>query len=89
MVNFIKFMAEKIVIVEVMLLILSFCQNFFKVDIPYLSSFISSAITFLLPISLVALIVFIIFNILERKFVKLLICIILIILIYLHYIKGV
>jgi len=86
MIKLMKFLSEKIVIVEVMLLLLHFIGNYFEVEIPYLTSFLDTALVFLTPIAIVALIVFIVFSILDHKLIKILIIIVLAILIYKYYI---
>ena len=87
MIKLIKFFSEKIVIVEVMLLLLHFVGTYFGVVIPYLTSFLDRALVFLIPIAVVALIVFIVFSILDHKLIKMLIVIVLAILIYKYYIN--
>lgn len=87
MIKLIKFFSEKIVIVEVMLLLLHFVGTYFGVVIPYLTSFLDRALVFLTPIAVVALIVFIVFSILDHKLIKMLIVIVLAILIYKYYIN--
>ena len=87
MIKLIKFFSEKIVIVEVMLLLLHFVGTYFGVVIPYLTSFLDRALVFLTPIAVVALIVFIVFSILDHKLNKMLIVIVLAILIYKYYIN--
>ena len=87
MIKLIKFFSEKIVIVEVMLLLLYFVGTYFGVVIPYLTSFLDRALVFLTPIAVVALIVFIVFSILDHKLIKMLIVIVLAILIYKYYIN--
>ena len=57
MIKLIKFFSEKIVIVEVMLLLLYFVGTYFGVVIPYLTSFLDRALVFLTPIAVVALII--------------------------------
>lgn len=89
MIKLIKFLAEKIVIVETMLIILYLAGNYFNVTIPYLTSFISTALTYLTPISIVALIIYIVFSLLDHKFIKILLAIALIFLAYLYFTKKV
>jgi len=88
MIKLIKFLAEKIVIVETMLIILFLIGNYFSIEIPYLTNFINTALIYLTPISIVSLIIYIIFSILDHKFVKIILAIILSILIYIYFVKG-
>ena len=65
-----KFLAQKIVIIEVMLIILFFAFNLFNVNIDILNSIISTSLIYLTPISVVALILYIILSILTSKIVE-------------------
>ena len=85
MIKAIKFLSEKIVIIEIMLIILNLIGNLFKVSIPYITDFISIALTYLTPISIIALIIYIVFSILDHKFTKLLLALVLIVLAYIYF----
>jgi hypothetical protein len=85
MIKIVKFLAEKIVIIEVMLMILYLAGNYFSVTIPYITDFISMALTYLTPISIVALVIYIIFSLLDHEFIKILLAAFLIFLAYLYF----
>jgi len=85
MIKTIKFLSEKIVIVEIMLIILYLAGNYFNVTIPYLTSFIATALTYVTPVAIIALIIYILTSILDKKFIKLLIALLLIFLAYLYF----
>lgn len=85
MIKIIKFLSEKIVIVEIMLIILYLAGNYFNVTIPYLTSFIATALTYVTKVAIVALIIYILTSILDKKFIKLLIALLLIFLAYLYF----
>ena len=89
MIKTIKFLAEKIVIVEIMLITLFLAGNYFNVTIPYITDFISTALTYLTPISIVAAIIYIICSLLSHEFIKILLAVALIFLAYLYFTKKV
>lgn len=68
--NTIKFILQKIIIVEVMLIILFFAQNIFGVSLPIISTIISLGLTYLTPISIIALILYIILSLLSFKIIE-------------------
>ena len=65
-----KFLAQKIVIIEVMLIILFFACTLFNVNIDILNSVISTSLIYLTPISVIALILYIILSILTSKIIE-------------------
>ena len=65
-----KFILQKILIIEVMLIILFFAQNLFNVSIPVVSSIINTGLTYLTPIAIIALILYIILSLLSFKIVE-------------------
>lgn len=66
----IKFILQKIVIIEVMLIILFFACNLFGVSIPIVDTIINTGLTYLTPISIIALIGYIILSLLSFKIVE-------------------
>ena len=68
--KFIKFIAQKIVIIEIMLIILFFANTLFDVNIDIITIFINTALIYLTPISIVALIVYLILSILTNKIIE-------------------
>ena len=88
MIKTIKFLSEKIVIVEIMLIILVLAGNYFSVTIPYLTDFLNTAFTYWTPISLVAAVIYIIASLLDHEFIKILLAIALIFLAYLYFKNG-
>lgn len=88
MIKTIKFLSEKIVIVEIMLIILVLAGNYFSVTIPYLTDFLNQALTFLTPISLIAAVIYIIASLLDHEFIKILLAVALIFLAYLYFKNG-
>lgn len=87
MIKTIKFLSEKIVIIEIMLIILYLAGIYFSVDIPYVTSFISTALIYVTPVAIIALIIYILTSILDKQFIKLLISLLLIFLAYLYFTK--
>jgi len=61
-----EFLAEKIVIVEVMLIILNIAMSYFGMNIPLLSTLL----TLLTPIAIVAFILYIILSLLNSKIIQ-------------------
>ncbi len=59
-------MAEKVVIVEVMLIILNMALIYFEIALPILTTFL----VFLTPFAVVALVLYIIFSLLDTKIVQ-------------------
>lgn len=88
MIKTIKFLAEKIVIVEIMLIILVLAGNYFNITLPYLTDFLNTALTYLTPISLVSAVIYIIASLLDHEFIKILLAIALIFLAYLYFKNG-
>ena len=66
----IKFILQKIVIIEVMLIILFFACNLFGVSISIVDTIINTGLTYLTPISIIALIGYIILSLLSFKIVE-------------------
>lgn len=66
----IKFILQKIVIVEVMLIILYLACNFFGVSIPIVSTIISYGLKYLTPIAIISLVGYIILSLLSFKIVE-------------------
>lgn len=66
----IKFILQKIIIVEVMLIILFFVCNLFGVSIPVVDTIINTGLTYLTPISIVALIGYVILSLLSFKIIE-------------------
>lgn len=66
----IRFFLQKIVIVEVMLIILFFAKNLFGVSIPIVNLIVDTSLKYLTPISFVAFILYIIVSLLSSKFVE-------------------
>ena len=65
-----KFLAQKIVIIEIMLIILFFACTLFNVNIDILNSIISTSLIYLTAISVIALILYIILSILTSKIIE-------------------
>lgn len=65
-----KFICQKIIIVEVMLIILFLAQNIFGVTIPIISSIIHIGLTYLTPIAIIALILYFILSLLSFKIIE-------------------
>lgn len=66
----IKFIAQKIVIIEVMLIILYFACTLFSVNIGIINTIINTSLIYLTPISVVALILYLILSILSSKIIE-------------------
>lgn len=66
----IKFILEKIVIVEVMLIILYFAKNLFGVSIPIFDLIIGTGLTYLTPIAIIALVGYVILSLLSFKVIE-------------------
>lgn len=65
-----KFLAQKIVIIEVMLIILFFACNLFNINLDILNTIINTSLIYLTPISVIALILYIILSILTSKIIE-------------------
>ena len=65
-----KFIAQKIVIIEVMLIILYFACLLFNVNISIFNAIINTSLLYLTPISIIALILYIILSILSTKIIE-------------------
>lgn len=68
--KFIKFIAQKIVIIEIMLIILFFANTLFNVNIELFTIFINTTLIYLTPVSIVALIIYLILSILTNKIIE-------------------
>lgn len=66
----IRFILQKIVIVEVMLIILFFAKSMFDVSISVVDLIIDTGLLYLTPVSVVALVLYIIFSILSIKIIE-------------------
>ena len=66
----IRFVLEKILIVEVMLLVLYFAKTFFNVDISIVNLIVDNGLKYLTPISIPALVLYFLTYILDLKIVK-------------------
>lgn len=82
----VRFILQKIVIVEVMLIILFLAKNLFEVSIPIIDFIIDTSLMYLTPISVIAFILYIILSIFSLKILEIAIGVILggIILYYLY-----
>ena len=65
-----KFILQKIIIVEVMLIILYFACNYFGVSIPIVNTIITYGLKYLTPVALISLIGYIILCLLNFKIVE-------------------
>lgn len=65
-----KFLAQKIVIIEVMLIILFFGCTLFNINIDIFNTIINTALIYLTPVSVFALILYIILSILTSKIIE-------------------
>lgn len=68
--KFIKFILQKIIIVEVMLLILYFAQSYFGVNIDIVNYIVDNGLDILTPIALFSVIPYIILCILSNSIVE-------------------
>lgn len=66
----IKFILQKIIIVDVMLIILYFATNLFGVSISIVDTILSVGLTYLTPIAIISLIGYVILSILSFKIVE-------------------
>ena len=66
----IRFILEKILIVEVILLVLYFAKTFFNVDISIVNLIVDNGLKYLTPISVPALVLYFLTYILDLKIVK-------------------
>ena len=65
-----KFILQKIVIVEVMLIILYFACQFFNIDVEIFNLIINTGLKYLTPISVFALIGYVILCLLTNKIIE-------------------
>ena len=65
-----KFILQKIVIVEVMLIILYFACSFFGVNISIFNLIINTGLKYLTPIAVIALVGYIVLSLLTSKIVE-------------------
>lgn len=70
LVKTIRFILQKIVIIEVMLIILFFAKNFFGVSIAFADLIIDNGLKYLTPISVVAFVLYIILSLLSSKLIE-------------------
>lgn len=68
--KFIHFLLQKIVIVEVMLIILFCVESLFEINIPIVSLIIDTGLYYLTPISVIAFILYIIVSLLSSKIIE-------------------
>lgn len=68
--NTIKFILQKIIIVEVMLIILYLATNLFEVSIPIVDTIINLGLQYLTPVAIIALILYIILSLLSFKIIE-------------------
>lgn len=66
----IRFLLQKIVIVEVMLIILFFAKSLFGVSISIVDLIVDTGLTYLTPISIIAFILYIIFSLLSSQLIE-------------------
>ena len=72
----IKFLLQKIIIIEIMLIVLYFACSLFSVDMGIINTIINTSLIYLTPISIVALVLYIIVGILSSKIVETIISIV-------------
>ena len=68
--KFLKFILQKIVIVETMLIILYFACTLFNVHINIIDLIINTCLTYLTPIAVISLVLYIILSIVTSKIVE-------------------
>ena len=66
----IKFILQKIIIIEVMLIVLLFATNLFGISIPILATILNTSLPYLTPISIISLVLYIILSLLTLKIVE-------------------
>lgn len=66
----IRFILEKILIVEVMLLLLYFAKTFFNIDINFVNLIVDNGLKYLTPIAIPSLILYFLTYLLDTKIVK-------------------
>ena len=66
----IRFLLQKIVIVEVMLIILFFAKSLFGISISIVDLIVDTGLTYLTPISIIAFILYIIFSLLSSQLIE-------------------
>lgn len=77
----IKFILQKIIIIEVMLIILFLACNLFKISIPVIDLIINTSLIYLTPIAVISLVLYIILSLLSTKIIEIIISIVLTIII--------
>ena len=85
----IRFLLQKILIVEVMLIILLFAHQLFQLEIPIFATIIHTGLKYLTPIAIISAILYIILSILSTKFIEIAFGIILGGIILFYFIKRV
>ena len=66
----VRFLAEKIIIIELMLFILFFAKSLFAISIPIVDLIINKGLQYLTPIAIISLIVYIILSLLSSKLIE-------------------
>lgn len=66
----IKFLLQKIVIVEVMLIILYFAKTLFEVSMPIADLIIDTGLTYLTPVAIIAFIGYIVLSLFSFKIIE-------------------
>ena len=66
----VRFLAEKIIIIELMLFILFFAKSLFTISIPIVDLIINKGLQYLTPIAIISLIVYIILSLLSSKLIE-------------------
>ena len=65
-----RFILQKIVIIEVMLIILYFACSFFEINIPIANLIINTGLKYLTPVAIVSLVLYIILSLLSFKIIE-------------------
>ncbi len=66
----VRFLTEKIIIIELMLFILFFAKSLFAISIPIVDLIINKGLQYLTPIAIISLIVYIILSLLSSKLIE-------------------
>lgn len=66
----IRFILQKIIIIEVMLIVLLFTTNLFGISIPILDTIINISLTYLTPVAVISFILYIIVSLLSSKIIE-------------------
>ena len=66
----IKFILQKIIIVEAMLIILNLAIQLFSIPVPVISNLLATFLTYLTPISLISLIIYIVLGLLTSTLIE-------------------